>query len=171
LFGRGEDQTQDLEPVQFKELERYQRVADRPESVCRDKKNAGLERLRQVQRTSLPGERRQEASGAFDQHDVGAGGVLADAANEIFEVDLPAFAVSRFRWGHGIAKSGQRVLGLCLTRRASQQGPVFRLRWGPWTSSFERLHGDDSTATSAQGPSQGATGPRLAHAGVRADDQ
>ena len=111
MFGRGKDHTQNLEPVQLKELERHQRVADRPESVCRDKKNASLERLRQVQRTSLPGERREEASGAFDQQDVGAGGVLADAANEIFEVDLPAFAGSRFRWGHGIAKSEQRVRG------------------------------------------------------------
>lgn len=136
MFGRGKDHTQDLQPVQLEELERHQRVADRPESVCRNKKNASLERSCQVQRTSLPGERAEAASGAFDQRDVGAGGVLTDAANEIFEVDLPAFAINRFRWGHGIAKSKQRVLGLCLTRRASQQGPVFRLRWEPWTSSL-----------------------------------
>jgi len=171
LFGRGKDHTQNLEPVQLKDLERHQRVADRPQSVFRDKKNPGLERSRQVQGAMLPGERREQASGTFDQRDVGAGGVGADAAHELFEVDLPTFAVSRFRWGHGIAKSKQRVQGLCLTRRASQQGPVFRLGWGARTSCFERFHGDDSAAISAKRPSQSAAGPRLAHASVRTDDQ
>jgi len=103
LLGRGEDHTQGFPPIELEELQRHQRVTDRPESICRDKQDTRFERSGQVQRVVLPGERRQKASSAFDQCEVGAGG--------------------------------------------------------------------DSAASSAQCPSQGAAGPRLAHAGVRADDQ
>ena len=164
MLGRGEDHTESLQPVEIEELQRHQRVTDRPESIRRHTQDTRFERSGQVDRAVLPGERRQKASSAFDQREVGAGGVLADASNQIVEVDLRALPVGRFRWRHGLAESKQRVQRLCLACCPSERDSVLRLRQPPPDIQFRpvsrRRLGDLLGTVSEPGRSRSTSCPR-----------